>query len=213
MSTKSIISRHEKLGKQVVKNLKDRHFEAFYCNSCEEALTLALSLIPESDIVAWGGSATTAKIGLIEVVQENFQTINRDIATSPAEKMHLMRRSLLADTYITGTNAISEDGQLVNIDGIGNRVAAMTFGPKNVIIVAGMNKVVKTIEDAVSRARTYAAPVNAQRFPDLSTPCLKTGSCANCKSKDSICSFISITRLCKPAGRIKVILIGENLGY
>ncbi len=213
MSRQSIISRNEKLGPRVVKALKSRHFEAFYCTTSEEALALAISLIPQDHVVAWGGSATTAKIGLIQAVKENYHVINRDEAESADEKMTLMRQSLLADTYITGTNAISENGVLVNVDGIGNRVAAMIYGPKNVVVVAGMNKVVRSVEDAVVRARTIAAPTNAQRFPDLSTPCLVSGSCENCKSLDSICSYISVIRLCRPAGKIKVILIGENLGY
>lgn len=213
MSAKSINLRYEKLGTQVVRALQKRHFEAFYCSGKEEALSLALSLIPESDVVAWGGSATIAKIGLKDSVRATYTVIDRDVASNSEEKDSLMRESLLADTYLTSTNAISEDGQLVNIDGIGNRVAAMIYGPKRVIVVAGMNKVVKTLDDAMTRARTYAAPVNAQRFPDLKTPCLKTGACGDCLSTDSICSYISIHRLCKPAGRIKVILIGENLGY
>ena len=118
----------------------------------------------------------------------------------------------MCDTYLTGANAISEDGEIVNVDGNGNRVAAMTFGPKSVIVACGMNKVVKTAEDATSRARNTAAPVNAQRF-DIRTPCKTTGSCADCKSTDSICSYIVRTRLCKPAGRIKVVLVGEALGF
>jgi L-lactate utilization protein LutB len=124
-----------------------------------------------------------------------------------------MRQALLCDTFLSGSNALSEDGQLVNIDGFGNRVAAMTFGPRQVIVVAGMNKVVKTLDDAVTRARTIAAPLNAQRFPNLKTPCNETGACANCLSPDSVCSFIVTTRLCKPAGRIKVILIGKDFGF
>jgi L-lactate utilization protein LutB len=124
-----------------------------------------------------------------------------------------MRRALLCDTYLAGTNAISEDGQLVNIDGNGNRVAAMIYGPKQVIVAAGMNKVAKTLPDAVVRARNIAAPANVQRFPGLKTPCNETGSCADCLSPDTICSFLVTIRYCKPAGRIKVVLIGKDLGF
>ena len=113
---------------------------------------------------------------------------------------------------MTGTNAISEDGQLVNIDGNGNRVAAMIYGPRQVIVIAGMNKVAKTLDDAIVRARTIAAPLNAQRFPALQTPCNETGSCADCASQNTICNYFVTTRLCKPAGRIKVILIGGDWG-
>jgi L-lactate utilization protein LutB len=127
--------------------------------------------------------------------------------------MERMRQALLCDTFVAGTNALSEDGQLVNIDGNGNRVAAMIFGPKQVIIVAGMNKVTHTLEDAVVRARTVAAPANMQRFPGKKTPCSETGACGNCLSADSICTFIVTTRLCNPAGRIKIILIGKDLGF
>jgi L-lactate utilization protein LutB len=145
--------------------------------------------------------------------EKGYKVIDRDKAASPEERTELMRQALLCDTYLTGTNALTEDGQLVNVDGNGNRVAAMTFGPKQVIVVAGMNKVQKTLETACARARTIAAPVNVQRFQDLKTPCNETGACADCLSPDSICSFIVHTRLCKPKGRIKVILIGKDLGF
>jgi len=137
--------------------------------------------------------------------------LDRDKASSPEERAEIMRRALACDTFLSGTNAISEDGQLVNIDGNGNRVAAMIYGPKQVIVVVGMNKVAKTYEDAVVRARTISAPLNAQRIPNLKTPCSENGSCANCQSADTICSFIVTTRFSK-AGRIKVILIGKDLG-
>ena len=110
------------------------------------------------------------------------------------------------------SNAITETGELYNIDGKGNRVAALIYGPKNVLIIAGMNKVVKDMEAAYSRVRNYAAPVNNQRFPNSKAPCSITGECANCLSPDSICCQFVETRMCKPAGRIKVILVGEDLG-
>jgi hypothetical protein len=131
-----------------------------------------------------------------------------------------MRQSLLCDTYLTSVNAISEDGVFVNVDGVGNRVAAITFGPKNVIIIIGMNKVCKSVEDARTRARTYAAPVNAHRIsinPLLKmpqkTPCAITGICSNCKADECMCSYIIETRMCKIPGRIKIILVGESLGF
>jgi L-lactate utilization protein LutB len=123
-----------------------------------------------------------------------------------------MRRALLCDTYLCGTNAIAEDGRLVNIDGNGNRVAAMIFGPKQVIITAGMNKIAKTYEDALVRARTVAAPLNIRRFPDKKTPCGETGTCEDCLCPDTICAYFVTTRVCKPPGRIKIILIGKDLG-
>ena len=120
--------------------------------------------------------------------------------------------SLVADVFLTGANAISLDGQMVNIDGNGNRVAAIIYGPKTVLVVAGMNKVVDTLEDALKRARTVAAPMNMQRF-DGETPCAHTGTCADCKSEQCICNQIVITRHCRPVGRIKFILVGEELGF
>jgi L-lactate utilization protein LutB len=206
--------RNQKLGPRVVKALQNRRFEAWYVESPAEAVDKALSLIPKDDVVSWGGSMTIAGLGIQErLVKEGYQVLDRDAAKSPEERQEMMRRSLLCGTFLTSSNAISEDGQLVNIDGNGNRVAAMIFGPRQVIVVAGMNKVVKTLEDAYSRARTVSAPLNQQRFPSQKTPCNETGSCANCVVPDSICTFIVHTRLCKPAGRIKVILVGTDLGF
>jgi len=146
------------------------------------------------------------------LANEGYKLLDRDKASSPEERSEIMRRAMLCDTFLSGTNAVSEDGQLVNIDGYGNRVAAMIFGPKQVIVVVDMNKVARTYKDAVIRARTIAAPLNIQRFPNLETPCSETGSCADCLSPDTICSFFVTTRFCKPAGRIKVVLIGKDLG-
>ena len=205
--------RNEKLSASLIKALSLRHFDAYYCASASEAAEKILSLIPKTDVVSWGGSVTMEALGVIDrVKKDGRRVIDRSTAQSQEEKIEIMRRALLCDTYLTGANAISEDGEIVNVDGNGNRVAAMTFGPKSVIVACGMNKVVKTAEDAVSRARNTAAPVNAQRF-DIRTPCKTTGSCADCKSTDSICSYIVRTRLCKPAGRIKVVLVGEALGF
>ena len=158
-----------------------------------------------------GGSITVDQIGLKEEVLNKFSVINRDAAKSPEERMELMRQALTCDTFLMSANAITEDGQLVNIDGNGNRVAALCFGPKEVIVVAGMNKVVGSLEDAWDRARNYAAPVNAQRF-ELPTPCGKTGLCADCKNSSTICTHFVVTRMGKN-GRIKVILVGEELGF
>ena len=204
----------EKRGQLLVKNLKARFFDACYCATKEEALQQALALIPEGSTVGWGGCMSAEQIGLVEAVRSgNFNTIDRDTAKTPEERVDLMRKALLSDVFLTGANAISLDGQMVNVDGNGNRVAAIVYGPKSVIVVAGMNKVMDTLEDAVTRARTVAAPINKQRFPNAPTPCLVTGSCANCKSEGSICNQILITRSTRPAGRIKFLLVGEDLGF
>lgn len=203
---------YNKRAQVLVKNLQSRHFDAYYCETKEEALKKALELIPEGVTVGWGGALSAQQIGLIDAVNNgNFQAMDRDKAANPQEREDIMRKCLLADTFITGANAISLDGQMVNVDGNGNRVAAIVYGPRQVIVIAGMNKVVDTLEAAVIRARTVAAPSNKQRFA-LQTPCEVTGACADCKSEGCICNQILITRNCKPTGKIKFVLVGEELG-
>ncbi|MDR1835366.1 MAG: lactate utilization protein [Fusobacteriaceae bacterium] len=214
----AIHKQYDLLAPQVVKNLESRNFEAYYCKTKEEALQKALSLIPDGSSVSWGGSVSIGEIGLIEGVYRNksLKILDRDKAADFAKRMEYMRQALLCDVYLTSTNALTEDGILVNIDANGNRVAAMTFGPKSVIMIVGMNKLTKTFKEALSRARNYAAPVNTLRLcavSPLKTPCAATGTCGDCKSPDSICSFIVETRMCKFKGRIKVVLVGETLGF
>ncbi len=205
--------RNEMLGKKVCDNLNTRGFDAYYCATKEEALTKALALIPAESTITWGGCKSAEEIGLIDAVcKGNYNVLDRNNAKTPEERTAIMKQAFHCDVFLTGTNAITETGELVNIDGIGNRVAAMTFGPDSVIVIAGMNKVVPTVMDAANRARTTAAPINAQRF-DIKTPCKIDGTCHDCNSPDSICSYIVRTRRCKPEGRIKVILVGESLGF
>lgn len=205
--------RNDLLGNKVKENLEKRNFEAYYCPTKETAIEKAKELITNDQVVSWGGSVSIDEMGLLEYVKENNKVIDRDLAQSGEERMEIMRQALLADTFIMGTNAMSEDGILVNIDGNGNRVAALCFGPKQVIVIAGINKISKTLDDAVNRARGTAATINAQRFPGLKTPCYETGICANCKSKESICSQVVVTRTNRIPGRIKVIVVGEELGF
>ena len=203
---------YNKRGALLVKNLKNRHFDAYYCESKEEALEMALSLIPQGDTVGWGGTVTCQQIGLLDAVRNgNFRAIDRDACATMEEREEAMRKALLADTFLTSANAISLDGQMVNIDGNGNRVAAIVYGPKQVIVVAGMNKVEDSLDAAINRARTVAAPMNQQRF-GLPNPCGATGSCGDCKTETCICNHILITRHCRPVGKIKFILVGEDLG-
>ena len=200
-------------GQTLVKNLRKRHFEACYCETREEALQKTLSLITEGESIGWGGATTAEQIGLLKAIRNGpYKAIDRDTAHTPEERTEMMRQCLLADTFITGANAISLEGEMVNIDGMGNRVAAIVYGPKKIIVVAGMNKVVDTLEDALNRARTVAAPINKQRF-GTDTPCTATGSCADCLSDGCICNQILITRNCRPPGRITFILVGEELGF
>lgn len=203
---------YAKRGQVLVQNLKKRHFEAFYCESRTDALEKALELIPEGASVGWGGAMSAEQIGLMDALRgRNVKLLDRSKAETPQERITLMKQCLLADVFLTGANALSLDGQMVNIDGNGNRVAAIVYGPDSVIVVAGMNKVCDTLEQAVQRARSVAAPANSQRF-SIAAPCNSTGSCHNCTSVDCICNQILITRHCRPAGRIKFILVGEELG-
>lgn len=203
---------YEKRGNLLVKNLQKRHFEACYCATREEALARALEWIPEGASVAWGGAMSAEEIGLMDAVRRGpYRAIDRAQCTSPAQREQNMREAMFADVYLTGANGLSLDGQMVNIDGTGNRAAATIYGPKTVLVIAGMNKVMDTLEEALRRARTVAAPLNKQRF-DTDTPCAVTGVCADCKAENCICNQIVITRHCRPAGRIKFILVGEPLG-
>ena len=203
---------YEKRGAILVKNLKSRHFDAYYCTTKEEALAKALELIPEGATVGWGGAMSAKEIGLIDALNEgNYQALDRENAKTPEEQMENRKACMFADVFLTGANALSLDGEMVNIDGTGNRVAAIVYGPKEILVISGMNKVCDTLEDAVTRARTVAAPLNQQRF-GLPNPCTATGTCADCKSETCICNQILITRHCRPVGRIKFILVGEDLG-
>ena len=203
---------YNKRGELLVKNLRSRHYEAYYCETKEQALTKALDLIPKGASVGWGGAMSAKQIGLLDAVNNgDYRAIDRDKAPNPAARKQAMKDCLLADVFITGANALSMDGQMVNIDGNGNRVAAIVYGPESILVIAGMNKVMDTLDAAMIRARTIAAPMNKQRF-DLQTPCEVTGTCGDCKSEGCICNQILVTRNSKPVGRIKVILVGEDLG-
>jgi len=203
---------YQKRGEQLVRNLRSRHFEAYYCDTREQALEKALELIPKGVTVGWGGAMSAKQIGLLDAMNNgDYDAIDRDRTPNREERVKAMKRCLLADVFITGANALSMDGQMVNIDGNGNRVAPIVYGPDSIIVIAGMNKVMDTLDAAIIRARTVAAPMNMQRF-DLQTPCQVTGTCADCKSPDCICNQILITRNSKPAGRIKIVLVGEELG-
>lgn len=157
--------RNDKLAKAMINKLAARNMEGFYVQTKEEAKELALSLIPEGSSVGWGGSMTVKATGLLDsLIEGNYKELNRDAAKTPEEKDRISKECFFADYFLTSCNAITEDGIMVNIDGNGNRVAAIVYGPSHVIVITGMNKVVRTEEDALSRARNEAAPINAQRF-------------------------------------------------
>jgi hypothetical protein len=204
---------YEKRGEILVKNLKSRHFDAYYCATKEDALAKALELIPEGASVGWGGAMSAAQIGLLDAVRQGaYRAIDRERCTTLEEKQQAAKDAMFADVFLTGANGLSLEGEMVNIDGQGNRVAAIVYGPKEVLVIAGMNKVSDTLEEAVRRARTVAAPLNKARLGNEGTPCAVTGVCGDCKAERCICNQIVITRNCRPTGRIKFILVGEDLG-
>lgn len=205
--------RNEVLGNRVVKALESRNMEAYYVKTKEAALAKALKLIPEGSSISWGGTMSAQEIGLTDALHKgNYNVYDREQVETREEKEKIAHQALNCDFFIGSTNALSEDGVLVNVDGNANRVAAFAYGPKNVLLIVGMNKVVKTEADAMSRARNEAAPINAQRF-GVDTPCVKNGSCFNCKSPQCICCQILITRFSKVPKRTKIILVDENLGF
>lgn len=205
--------RNQLLAEKVIKGLESRNMVGYYVETKQEALQKAASLIPKGSSVGWGGSASVDEIGLKVVLKTGeFVVYDRDTCRTLIEKKDMERNIFSCDYFLCSSNAITEDGILVNIDGNSNRVAAIAYGPESVIMVVGMNKVAKDVDAAISRARNEAAPINAMRF-DLDTPCKKTGSCMNCMSKDTICCEFLITRFSRHPGRIKVILVGEDLGF
>ena len=202
--------RNELLAQKVIKGLASRNMTGYYAADRNEALKLALELIPEGSSSTMGGGMSVHEIGLVKALQEgNYNFIDRDAV---ADKRAAMLAAYDADVFLTSTNAMTEDGELVNIDGNANRVSAIAQGPKKVLFIVGMNKVCPDLDTAMKRARNVAAPINAQRF-GLDTPCTKTGSCMNCKSADTICCQFLITRFSRHAGRIHVILVNDNLGF
>ena len=205
--------RNQLLSDKIIKGLESRNMNGYFVETKEEALQKALELIPEGSSIAWGGSMSIQEIGLKQaVIDGNYIVYNRDLCTTPDEKREVELKTFAADYFLCSSNAISEDGILVNIDGNANRVAAIAYGPLHVIMIVGMNKVAKDEEAALLRARNVAAPINTQRFP-LTLPCKVNGSCANCKSKDTICCQFLTTRYSRHAGRIHVILVNEALGF
>lgn len=197
----------------ILAGLKKRNMEGWFCETCEEAVQKALELMPEGSVLSWGGSMSIQECGLMDAVKaRSYTLIDRAAATTPEEKRELYAKAVLADYYLMSTNAITTDGELVNIDGLGNRVACLCYGPSNIIIVAGMNKVVHSVQAGIDRIRTKAAPPNTVRL-NLDTPCAKKGICQDCFSPDCICSQIVVTRRNKIPGRIKVLLVNEDLGF
>ena len=206
----NIFKRNELLAQKVIKGLESRNMTGYYAASKDDALRLALSLIPEESSVTMGGGMSVHEIGLVDALKNGkYHFIDRDVC---ADKRTAMLMAYDADVFLSSANAITEDGVMVNIDGNSNRVSAIAQGPKKVIFIVGMNKVCNDVDGAMKRARNVAAPINAQRF-GLSTPCAKTGACMNCKSPDTICCQFLITRYSRHKDRIHVILVNDSLGF
>lgn len=205
--------RNERLADKLIKNLKQRHYDAYYCKDREALHAKVRELIPEQSTVTWGGSESIRRSGITTMLKEgNYRVFDRDEAVTPEEKRRAYLQAFDCDYYLASVNAISEDGVIINIDGNGNRVAAITWGPQHVIFVVGLHKVCQDTDAAIKRARSVAAPTNMARF-GLKTPCQTDGVCHNCKSPDSICNYISIQRMSHPAHRHIVLLTDEELGF
>jgi len=209
----SIEARNEKLAQTLINHLKRRHINGYYCPTAAQAVKQALQLIPTGSIVTWGGSVTVRDMGLTQaLIDGDYRVVDRDLATSDDEKRRCYLAAMDCDYYLTSANAVTQDGLIVNVDGRGNRVAAITWGPRNVLFVIGMNKVVQTLDAAIARARGIAAPINTSRL-GTDTPCNIDGVCHDCLSAQCICNHIHVLRNSFPSNRHTVLLVGENLGY
>lgn len=203
-------STNEELAQKIIKGLKSRNMTGYYVKTKEEALNKALELIPKQSKITKGGSMSVNEIGLVDALKAgNYEYCDRE---AMEDKRAAELFAYNADIYLGSTNAITEDGILINIDGNSNRVSAYAYGPKKLILIVGMNKAAADVDSAMKRARNEAARLNAKRF-GLSLPCTLTGSCMNCKSPDTICCQFLVTRYSRHTDRIHVILVDEALGY
>ena len=205
---------YKALGNTMIQNFKKRNIEAFYCEDSASAVALAMELMSGGGTVGMGGTETVKQTGLLDAVlsAEHLQFIDRNKAQTPEEKKAIFIETMQSDYFLMSSNAITVDGELINIDGNGNRVACLIHGPEQVIILAGMNKVVNDVDEGITRVGIHAAPPNAARL-GTRTPCATLGLCGDCHSADCMCAQIVITRHSRHNGRIKVILIGEELGF
>lgn len=197
----------------IIKNLATRNIEAFYYENSKAMVENILKKIPAGSTVTWGGTESITECGLMDALHNGSYTLlDRSEAKTPEEKREFYGKSVMADIFLMSTNAITYNGELINIDGNGNRLACLMQGPKEVFIIVGMNKFVGSIEEGIHRIENIAAPSNVQRLKK-DTPCLKLGRCAHCFSENSICSHTVITRRSSHPGRIKLFIVPENLGY
>lgn len=201
------------LAESIIKKFNTRGIEGYYCDNKEEALEKALSLMEKGSSITWGGSETMKKIGIFDAIRNgDYVLYDRNTAKTPEEQRAFYGKAVTADYFLMSSNAITQDGELVNIDGNGNRVACLICGPQNVIVIAGMNKVTKDVEAGIQRSHDVAAVPNAIRL-DKDTGCRNAGKCVKCLKEDCICCQVVVTRVSRVKNRIKVILVGEELGY
>lgn len=194
--------------------LKANKMKPYYAENSAAACDIVRELIKEDKLITSGGSMTLKDCGVIEMLNKEFGGVylDRSAGKNADEVGEIMRKAFVSDTFLTSSNAITEEGELYNVDGNGNRVSAMIFGPKQVIVVAGENKIVRDLKEAVERVESTAAPMNTVRL-EKNTPCAKTGKCGHCRSEDRICcSYVTLAQQRVP-DRIKVIIVGEKLGY
>jgi len=205
---------NDTFGEKVVKSLEKNNFQAYYVANRAAAIEKVHSLIPAGATVGVGGSWTLKEMGIPEQLEkQGHEVYDHNKPGLPMdESMALRRKELLCDVFISGTNAITLDGQIVNTDGFGNRVAAMSFGPKKVVVVVGVNKIVSDLDAAMERIETYAAPINNKRL-DRPNPCTVTGTCMDCQGPTRICNMTSILHKRPPAIDFHVVIVGEELGF
>ena len=206
----SVVKRNEIIAQTIIKGLEKRNMKGFYAADKEEAVKIALDLIGEGAMVTMGGTQSVKDAGLFDALKKgNYDFLDREEAD---DRRAAYLAAFDADVYLGSCNAITQDGILINIDGVGNRVAAYCYGPKKVVLLVGMNKVCADEDSAVKRARNVAATTNVQRF-GRNTPCAKTGKCHDCTSPECICGQFLITRFTMTPDRIHVIIVNEDLGF
>lgn len=198
--------------KSIIKELEKRNMEGYFCETCEDAVQTVLSLLPEHATISWGGSETIKECGLMDAIKAGDYNLLDRATVNPEEYREFYSKVVMADAFLMSSNAITEKGELVNIDGAANRLACLLHGPQNVFVIVGMNKLVCDVPAAIGRIRNVACPANTLRL-NRQTPCSVTGKCGDCYSQDSICSQIVVTRRSTQPKRIKVILVAEHLGY
>lgn len=202
-----------KQAETIIKNLEKRNMEGYYFETAAECTRAILEAIPNGAVIGWGGSESIKESGLMEAIHNGaYELIDRSDAKTPEESRALYARTVLADYYLMSSNAITLDGELINIDGNGNRVACLIQGPSHVILVVSMNKVATDVESGIARVRNMASPPNAVRL-GKNIPCAVTGTCHDCLAPECFCNQIVVTRRSGHTGRIKVYLVGEPLGY